>query len=213
MARSPLDNLRAATASDACDALGLPHQTLAPDWLSLQSAARVAGRAFVVRTEVSSAPADPAYAGLLAALDQLDHGDVWISSACGRRDVAVWGELLTMIALRRGAAGALCDGPVRDVAAIRRLGLPVFARGRCPADINGRLEVTGIGSTLTIDGVTISSGDLVVGDDDGIVIVPEQYADNVIAFAHRKDRAERLFADDIATGLSATAAFQRHQVL
>jgi regulator of RNase E activity RraA len=213
MAPSTTEPIRAATASDACDAAHLPRRTLAPDWRSLRPGMRMTGRAFVVQTTVSDAPSDPPYVGLLAALDQLASGDIWVIGSHGRRDVAVWGELLTLIAQTRGAVGALCDGAVRDVESIRRLEFPVFARGRCPADINGRLEVTGIGGTVVVDGVTVTSGDLVVADDDGAVVVPAEHADEIITFARRKDHAERLFAKDVATGMSATAAFARNQVL
>ena len=205
--------LRAATASDACDALGLSRRALAPDWRSLEPGTSLVGRAFVVQTRVSHAPSDPPYVGLLAALDQLAPKDVWVIGACGRIDVAVWGELLTLSAQHRGAAGALCDGAIRDVDAVRHLQFPVFARGRCPADINGRLEVTRIGGTIEFDGVAISSSDLIVADDDGVVVVPAEHADDVIEHTQRKHLAERHFAQDIANGMSATEAFARHQVL
>lgn len=186
---------------------------LASDWRSLEAGTPMVGRAFVVQTTVTHAPSDPPYVGLLAALDQLSPGDVWVIGACGRADVAVWGELLTLTAQHRGAAGALCDGPVRDVEAIRRLDFPVFARGRCPVDINGRLDVTGVGGTIEIDSVPISHDDLVVADDDGVVVVPAKHADEVIEQTERKHLAERHFARDIANGMSATDAFARQRVL
>jgi regulator of RNase E activity RraA len=173
----------------------------------------MAGRAFTVGTELVDAPPEVPYIGLLAALDALGAGEVWVVSGHGRADVALWGELLTRTAQAAGAAGALCDGAVRDVAPVVELDYPVFARGRCATDMNGRIEVTGTGGTVEIDGIEIAHGDLVVADDDGVVVVPASSADEVVRRALEKHSAERRFADDLAQGTAATEAFRRHGVL
>lgn len=204
---------RAAAVSDACDAQGLGRRTLGPDVLALKPGTGMMGRAYVVQTEVVDAAPETRYAGLLPAIDALAEGDVYVISGHGRADVALWGELLSTKARAAGAAGALVDGAVRDVAQVSRLDFPVFARGRCPADIHGRMEVTGTGGSLVVDGVLIAHGDLVVADDDGVVIVPAEVADSVLAAAREKMATEQLFAKDVASGLSAAEAFRRHGVL
>lgn len=205
--------LRTATVSDACDAVGLGRRTLGPDFRSLRPGTAMSGRAFTVGTTLVDAAPDVPYTGLLAALDALGPGEIWVVSGHGRADVALWGELISMTALRAGAAGALCDGAVRDVAQVTALDYPVFARGRCPTDMNGRIEVVGTGGVVEIDGIAIEHGDLVVADDDGVVVVPGAHADEVVRRALEKHTAERRFADDVAGGTPATEAFRRHGVL
>jgi 4-hydroxy-4-methyl-2-oxoglutarate aldolase len=204
---------RAAAVSDACDAQGLGRRTLGPDFLALKPGTRMMGRAYVVKTEVVDAAPETRYAGLLPAIDALGEGEIYVISGHGRADVALWGELLSTKARAAGSAGALIDGPVRDVAQVSQLDFPVFARGRCPADIHGRMEVTGTGGTITVDGVPITHGDLVVADDDGVVVVPADAAESALAAAREKLATEQLFAKDVASGLSAAEAFRRHGVL
>src|SRR5207244_4022507 len=150
--------LRSANVSDALDALGRRGRCLGPKLEPLRPGTLLVGRAFTVAVvRVDRAP-DVPYVGLLAALDAIGPDDVYIISSGGAADVSLWGELLSTIALARGAAGAICDGYVRDASVIRSLGFPVFAHGTMPLDINGRLEVTGHGAPVEIDGVTIAAG-------------------------------------------------------
>jgi 4-hydroxy-4-methyl-2-oxoglutarate aldolase len=114
---------------------------------------------------------------------------------------------------RLGAAGAICDGNIRDVGRLRNLGFPVFARGTIPTDINGRLEVTGPAKSITVAGVLVTAGDLVVADDDGVVVVPAAVADDVITRALEKASGESDFREAVEAGLSASDAFAKFGVL
>lgn len=97
----------------------------------------------------------------------------------GAGDRAVWGENATLQALRRGVAGVILDGACRDVRAVRASGLSVLGRGVSPK----RAERTGwgkVGGTLTLRGVTIHPGDLIVSDESGTVIVPSAHLDTLV---------------------------------
>jgi 4-hydroxy-4-methyl-2-oxoglutarate aldolase len=131
----------------------------------------------------------------------------------GREDVAIWGELLSSICVARGAAGAICYANIRDVGRLRNLRFPVFARGTIPTDINGRLEVTGPAKSITVAGVLVTAGDLVVADDDGVVVVPAAVADDVITRALEKASGESDFREAVEAGLSASDAFAKFGVL
>jgi regulator of RNase E activity RraA len=205
--------LRAALVCDALDTVGLRSQSLGADIKSLSGKGVLVGHAFTVSTEVVEAVPVAEYVGLTAALDALARGDVYVM-ATGRSDkYAAWGELVSIAAAARGAVGMVTDGLVRDAEQIEGLGFPVFARGTTPVDINGRAEVIGHGRPITIDGVSIEAGDLVVADRDGVVVVPTAVRDDVISLATNQGLAERRFRKALATGMSASEAFARFHVL
>ncbi len=205
--------LRSAIVCDALDALGLRSQALGGLPAPLVPGTCAAGPALPLEVVIVEAVPEVPYRGLLAALDAVPRGAVVVTSAHGRQDVALWGELLSTICLARGAAGVVCDGPVRDVAQIRELGLPVFASGAVPYDINGRLEVLGHTRPITAGGLAIAPGDLVVADDDGVVVVPVALIDEVLARVAAKAQGESGFLDAIRAGAPASEAFERFRVL
>jgi 4-hydroxy-4-methyl-2-oxoglutarate aldolase len=205
--------LNAALVSDALDALGRWHRCLPPELSALDRGGVVVGRAFPVTVARPSIVPNVPYVGLLAALDEIAEGDVYVISSGGARDVALWGELLATIAIARGVAAAVCDGYIRDASRIRRLGFPVYARGTVPLDIHGRFEVVGHGAPLVIEGVEIERGDLIVADDDGVVVVPQDVEADVVASAIAKANAEDGFRADVAARMPPSEAWAKHRVL
>lgn len=199
--------------SDALDAVNEQRQSLAPGYIPLIPDQVVVGYAFPVRVEgVDEVPEVP-YVGLLAALDAIGAGEVWVGASGGFRGASLWGELLSTACMAAGAVGAVVEGCVRDRGAIRALGFPVFGRGADPRDINGRGEVVAHGVAVEIDGVTICPGDLVVADDDGVVIVPEALIDDVVTAALEKRKGEDRFRRAVRDGVSPSEAFRRFGVL
>jgi 4-hydroxy-4-methyl-2-oxoglutarate aldolase len=205
--------VRVAHLSDALDAHGYRHQCLEPSPTPLHPAMKMVGRALTVSIEAVDQPPEVPYVGLLQVLDALGPDDIYVIASVPGSPAALWGELLSTRALAVGAAGALTDGPVRDVDQILGLGFPTFARGTTPCDINGRFEVTGHQKTITIAGVPVSPGDLVVGDVDGVVIVPQQVENSVVQAALEKARAEGTMLDDLRNGMTPSEAFAKNKVL
>lgn len=205
--------LRSALVSDALDALGHRKQTLSAGFRALEAGSAVVGRAFPVQIEPVSAVPEVPYVGLLAALDAIRPDDVYVAAVGQDVDVAIWGELVTTASRHKGAVGAICDGYARDTARIRELGFPVFCRGAVPTDSNGRSEVRAHNVSVTIDGVRIDPGDLVVADDDGVAVVPAHLVVEVIAAAIEKDSHESEFRLAISGGMGATEAFAKFGVL
>lgn len=117
---------------------------------------------------------------LYRALKQALPGDVLVVDTGGCTTSAIWGELMSMRALGLGIRGLVVDGCVRDATAHGRLGFPVFARGvvpnNCPKEGGGIF-----GEPLKCGGSLVRTGDIVVGDDDGVVVVPADRLDDVIA--------------------------------
>jgi 4-hydroxy-4-methyl-2-oxoglutarate aldolase len=206
-------HLRSALVADAMDAMELRDQCLGAGIVPLRASDVLVGRAFTVAVVEADVPVVPPYQGLLRALDAIGPDEVFVFPTGRSSRAAVWGELVSTICRASGAAGALTDGVVRDTERVRRIEFPVFATGMRPLDVNGRLEIVGHGVEVHIDGVRIRPGDLVVGDADGVAIVPIEVAATVIERSLEKDAREAEFRASVADGMAPTAAFDRFGVL
>jgi regulator of RNase E activity RraA len=131
--------------------------------------------------------------------------------ATGR--IAPWGELLTTAARVRGAAGCVTDGLVRDVRAIRRQGFPVFHGGIGPLDSKGRGEVAAIDVPIECAGVVVNPGDLVAGDADGVVVVPQHAVPATLRQALGKVEGEDRTRAELEAGASLAEVYQKYGVL
>jgi len=176
--------------SALCDAdKGLP--VVDPAIRAMVPDVRFAGPALTV-----VAPDD--HLPVLSALHAASPGDVLvIVNAGGRR--AVCGELFATEARRRGLAGIVIDGLCRDVAGLRRLGLPLFARGTVPAS-GGTVSRSALGQPVRCGGVDVKPGDIVFGDDDGLVIAPAERIEAALEGGEAIARAERAMLAAMAEG-------------
>lgn len=118
----------------------------------------------------------------------------------------VWGEVLTVAALARGIAGLVVDGSVRDLGAIRRLGFPVFARGTA---LRGTTKIAPgtIDTVITCGGVPVSSADLIVGDESGIVVIRPRDAEDVLAKAQERCEKEASLMKELRAGRTTMELF------
>jgi regulator of RNase E activity RraA len=124
-----------------------------------------------------------------AAIPLMRPGEVLVVDAARVDDVAVWGEIMTRSAVRRGIAGLVLDGAIRDVAAVREIGFPVYCRAVVPRGPHKGFGGT-IDAPVACGGVPVAPGDLIVGDDDGIAVVPLAEVDAVLAAAHTAQARE-----------------------
>ena len=205
-------DLRAAQVADALDAMGVRDRCISRLTQFLPGRT-VVGAAFTLRALHRGARGAERYAGLLAAIDAVKAGDVVVVASGPSDAAAVWGELLSTACLARGAVGAVTDGLSATASRRRRSAIPVFARGTSPLDIHGRLEVVAHGVEVTVAGVPSPTGDTVVADADGVVVVPRRLAAEALERAAAKARGEGDFRDAVAEGASATEAFRRFDVL
>ena len=143
---------------------------------------RMAGPAFTVVAEDDHLP-------VMSALAEAAAGDVLVIAANGRSS-AVFGELFATEARRRGFAGIVADGFCRDLRGLRHIGLPVFARGTTPR--SGTTVSRAVpGATIRCGGVEVFRGDIVFGDDDGVLIATEERIGAALETAESIGRAER----------------------
>jgi len=146
---------------------------------------------------VKSRPADNLMLHKALALAQ--PGDVVVVDGGSGTTHALIGELMTLYAINRGVAGIIIDGPVRDSGTLAQLAFPIYAIGATPAGPykDGPGE---IGFPVTCGGVTINPGDILVGDEDGIVVIPLAQAQEIITAAEALHHKEEGIMADIMAG-------------
>jgi 4-hydroxy-4-methyl-2-oxoglutarate aldolase len=135
------------------------------------------------------------------AIYQAAPGSVLVAEIGTGEDFGYWGEIMATAAMERGIAGLVISGCVRDAVQLRQLGFPVFATGTC---IRGTVKDPhrpgAIGSRLRLGDVGISPGDLVVGDADGVVVVPAAQAEDAVAAGAARERKEAGVLDELRAG-------------
>lgn len=122
-------------------------------------------------------------------------------------DIALMGELSAETLKFRGVRGYIADGGCRDVDFILKLGLPVYCKFTTPADIAGRWRVDEMGTSVRIGGIDIRTGDYVIGDRDGVVVIPEDRAEEVIGKAEQAVNAEDKVRAAILDGVDPKEAY------
>lgn len=140
---------------------------------------KIVGPAVTVLEVPSTEYLPPEHA--LEAIDQAEAGSVIVISTNGQAEIALWGGLMTAGAVANGHEAAVLDGGVRDIAEINQdFDFPVFSRTVSPGTTLGRLKTIASNVEITIGSVTVSPGDIIVGDTDGVVCVARQYAEEVL---------------------------------
>ncbi|HKP41485.1 RraA family protein [Mycobacterium sp.] len=201
--QSPVTRLAAlstSAVSDALDRLGIAGQALgiAP----LDRAFRLAGRAWTVRY----GPVGQDRGTVGDYIDDLGPDDVVVLDNQGRLDATVWGDLLTTTAHGRGVAGTVIDGVCRDVDRSLILGYPIFSRGNWMRTGKDRVRVEATQVAVSIGGVRVEPGDLLLGDGDGLVAIPASRSEEVLAAAAEIERAEDTIRRAVEAGTSLREA-------
>lgn len=182
---------RVATASVAdavdkiCGKKGYLDSAIAPR----TSERKIAGPAVTVLEGPTEEFVPPTHA--LELIDAAEPGSIMVISIGGHAEVAVWGGLMTAGAVANRLEAAVLDGATRDIAEIKRdFGFPVFSRSASPGTTLGSFKTLDSMVPVQIGDVTINPGDIVVGDVDGVVVVPKEHAAEVLAMAQEIDQRE-----------------------
>jgi len=207
--------LYTAVLSDVLDELGFRAQALPPSIRPLDDTRNMVGvaRTGLYREIFEVRAGENPYELEIALVDDLKPDDVAVFGCGGSTRIAPWGELLSTAARARGAAGCLTDGFVRDVRQIRQMGFPVFHGGIAPLDSKGRGKVAEIDVPIECGGVRVLPGDLVVGDADGVIVVPRAVEADVLDRAFAKVSGENRTREELERGAKLADVFARHGIL
>ena len=215
---SPSDNLPrrfariyTAAITDVMDEMGLRRQTLPSAIQPLAGGMRAAGYAFTARGRPhrgSPRERDQTLKRFLAMLGAAPTDSVLVLAA--HDNVAAhFGELSAEWFRARKVRGAVIDGATRDTASIVRMGFPTFVRYRTPQDSVPRWRVADWGQPVTIGGVRVSLGDIVVGDLDGVVVIPRRVAHEVLGRCEKLVGTENRVRAAVRRGMTPLAAYQK----
>jgi len=204
-----------ALLGDVLDKMGFLHQFLPPGVRPLRDDMVLAGRAMPV-LEITLpedvAPGRQHFGLMLEALDDLKPNEVYVAAA-GHPPYALWGELMSTRARHLGAAGAVMDGYSRDTAGVLAVGLPVFSTGAYAQDQGPRGEVADFRVPVHFGRVTVHPGDLIFGDRDGVLVIPQAAEEECIRRALEKLAGENLVRVAIENGMSTVDAFAKYGVM
>jgi 4-hydroxy-4-methyl-2-oxoglutarate aldolase len=203
------EHIYTGAVTDVLDELGYPNQTLPPEIGPLAPGMRVAGRAFAVEGRPRpGGEYEPSIRRILELLGAVPAGHVAVYAANDRTS-AQFGELSATSLKARGVAGVVLDGGCRDVDFIVREGFPVFPRFLTPQDSVPRWEVVEWGHEISIAEVRVATGDFVLGDSDGVVVIPEALTDEVLARAGALVGTENEVRRAVRSGMPPLEAFER----
>ena len=165
--------------SDALDGLNNLHPSIKP----LQEEYVLSGRAFTVKMPVGDNLA------VLKAIRTAKPGDILVIDAKGDEYRAIAGDFVVGMAKTLGIGGIVVDGVIRDLKGIKELGFPVFSKGTTVA-ASGKAGVGELNVPISCGGVSVNPGDIIVGDADGVVVIPKEREDEIL-----KKSEEKLFKD------------------
>ncbi len=170
--------------SDAMDRLGIAGQCL--NIKPLDPRFRLTGRAFTILYGPAGTP--PGTVG--DYIEDVPPGGVVVLDNGGRENATVWGDILTWVANRRGVAGTVIDGACRDTHLARELGYPIYSRSYSMRTGKDRIQVEAMGAPVNIGDARVNQGDILRGDADGVVAIPQAHEDAILTNAEQIDAAE-----------------------
>ena len=208
--------LYCAVLSDVLDSMGYTQHAMRSFVRPLDENMVIMGRARTGEwmNVYSVAEDENPYELEIALLDDLKPGDVAVFGCDGPTErIAPWGELLSTAAMCRGAEGCVTDGLVRDIRKIRELGFALFHGGIGPLDSRGRARMAAMDVPIECGGVRVCTGDIVFGDADGVVVLPQAIAAEAIERALGKAVAENRTRDELLQGHLLADVYAKYGVL
>ena len=200
-----------ASVSDAVELVTGKNGTMGHDMKPFVGGAMV-GRA--VTSLVKSAPPEQATPALstkhsVEMIDNAKPGEIGVIVMDGTLDIAAMGNLMATAAKERGMAGMVLDGAIRDIWDVRRMGLTIYARSASPRTAVGHYATVARNIEVQCGGITVRPGDILVADEDGVVVVPQERAEEVLKKAQEIDAQEKRMFPFIRQFKSLTKAIEK----
>ncbi len=190
--------------SDALDRLGIAGQCLGIK--PLDHSFRMTGRAFTILYGPAGKP--PGTVG--DYIEEVGPGNVVVLDNGGRENATVWGDILTMVAHHKGIAGTVIDGACRDTHLALELGYPIFSRSYSMRTGKDRVQVEAMGGPVNIGDARVFAGDILRGDSDGVLVIPQPHENEVLTIAEEIDSVEEQIRRAVQDGMTLTEARRRH---
>lgn len=208
-----LTGLYTGAVADILDELGLREQCLPADIRPLSPEMKVAGPVYTVRGRARhwDDGVDPRYKQM-DMLDSIIPGSVVVIDPGDDTKAAHWGELMSNVARGKGAIGVVIAGGIRDSVQIMEIGFPVFRRYHSPLTAAHRFDITDFDVPLRIGGVSITPGDFILGDIDGVLIVPAAVIDDVIERSESICEREDIVREAVQGGGDIRDLFEKYRV-
>lgn len=210
-----------ALVGDILDKLNFNHQFLSPGIKPLRDDFVVIGRAMPVLEadvfeEIVSVTKNPMmqkpFGLMFEALDSLQTNEVYICTGASPR-YALWGGLMSTRAIKLGAAGAVLHGYSRDTNEILELNFPTFSYGGYAQDQGPRGKVVDYRVPIELEGIKVTPGDIIYGDRDGVLVVPQEVAEEAFSGAIEKARGEQVVKKALQEGMSTVEAFRKYGIM
>ena len=195
--------LYVAALSDAADEVGIGEVCMDRGITPLTKYNRMAGFARtgkLVRSSASQHYDEKQLDLFMSLATKADDGDVIVIDMAGATDCSAWGQILTKIGIPKGVRGAVVDGTSRDIHDIDKMSFTVFARGRHPGTMRGRLDMESVQKPIVCGGVNVNPGDLIFGDGDGVVVIPSQRIEEVLSHAEQVVATDEWWAGKLDEG-------------
>ncbi len=220
MTQDSKDSIRAryrevdtSNVADVLDTLGYFDQGLHSDFAPYPAdGGKLAGFAYTIRGQMTPYP-QGGDAEKMQACQGIGAGEISVWSGDGE-GICYFGELIALGMQERGSVGALVDGGIRDVRWIRECGYPVYARYRTPVQSIGRWKVNAHQVPVKLRGATsrfveVAPGDFILGDEDGVIVIPAALVEKVLAEAEKLTRTEVSIRKELSQGLSLADALKK----
>ncbi len=204
------EKLNSSLISDVLDGMGIRNQCMELGIRPVYPCAIVVGRAHTMLMVEIHEPEQDTFKLQLEGIDALKKDDIMVVSSNGSSSAALWGELLSTAAKCRGASGAVIDGLARDIKQIEEMKFPVFAAGIRPISSKGRVVAIGYGCRIRCGGVNVEEGDLVVGDFDGITVVPDTAIEEAVERALERASNEKKTRKELLAGSTLSAVYSKY---
>ena len=187
--RKRLEKLSTTNLSDALDKIGIRGAVIGIR--PLFGLPKVVGSAVTIKITAAG----------IEAIASAHQGDLIVIDNRGDTQNNCWGEILTCAAKMKGVSGVIIDGAARDVDMCDEMGFPVFSRGVVPITARGRIMQEDFNCLIRLGDVQVRPGDILVGDINGIVVIPPERLDDVLSEAEKIMEKEELMKKDILSGL------------
>ena len=180
--------------SDAMDKIGIECSVYGVK--PIQRGEKICGRAFTVHY----VPCGAVKGTVGDFLDDVEPGQVIVIDNAGRDNCTVWGDIMAKTAKKYGIAGTVIDGVCRDIPAVLECQYPIFSKGYYMRTGKDRVYVDAVNVPVTLSDIQVCPGDIVIGDDTGVVVVPQSRAEEVAEIAENIDRKEQEILALVAQG-------------